>query len=126
MSIALRALLIIGALVTLLFMLLRVRAAKVQIRDSIPWILWALLLLALSIFPNIAIRLAFYLEVASPINVVFLVIIFLLLVKQFSDSLRISRLDTKIQQLAQRIALDEKARGTPHKNEEKPAGLSKQ
>jgi hypothetical protein len=39
---------------------------------------------------------------------VYLIIIFILLIKLFSQSLRISQLDTRLQNLAQRLALSEK------------------
>ena len=43
----------------------------------------------------------------SPINFVYIVIIFLLLVKQFFMSIKISQLDSKVRILTQRIALNE-------------------
>lgn len=110
MTLALRTLLIAGALVTLIFMLLRIRAAKVQIKDSIVWILLSLVLLVLAIFPQLPIAMSRWFGIESPINFVYLVIIFVLLIKQFADSLRISRMDAKVQQLAQRLALEEKNR----------------
>ncbi len=103
-----RVLLIVGALATLVFMLGRIRSAKVQIKDTIFWILLSVMLLVLSIAPGIALWAATLLGIESPINVIFLSIIFVLLIKSFSDSLKISRLDARQQQLAQSIALDEK------------------
>ena len=43
----------------------------------------------------------------SPINFVYIVIIFLLIVKQFFMSIKISQLDSKVRILTQRIALNE-------------------
>ena len=43
----------------------------------------------------------------SPINFVYIVIIFLLLAKQFFMSIRLSQLDSKVRILTQRVALNE-------------------
>lgn len=106
LSPALRIVLIAGSLITVGFMLVRIRAAKIQIRDTIFWLVFALALLVLSIFPDIATWASRLLGFAAPINFVYLFIIFLLLVKQFSSSLQIAKLEIKLRQLAQRQALD--------------------
>lgn len=118
-GLALRVVLIVGSLVTLAFMLLRIRTAKIQIADSISWIIMSLLLLLLSIFPGIATFFSNLLGIQSPINFVYLAIIFILLIKLFSSTLRISRLDVRVQQLAQRLALYEK-RGEGEKEKTPP------
>ena len=104
----LRILLVVGALATISYMLLRIRSSKIAIKDSIFWIVFALALLLISIFPDITTFPARLLGFQAPINFVYLFIIFILLIKIFSLSMRLSMLDTRIQQLTQRIALDEK------------------
>ena len=49
-----RVCLIIGSLVTAIYVLMRVRRAKVQIEDTIFWLLFSVVLLILAIFPGIA------------------------------------------------------------------------
>ena len=49
-----RLLLIAGSLCTVLFILRRIRHAKIQIEDSIFWFAFSGLLLLLSLFPQIA------------------------------------------------------------------------
>ena len=44
----------------------------------------------------------------SPINLVYLLIIFVLLVHQFSMTVRISQMDFKLRTLAQKVALNER------------------
>lgn len=102
-----RMLLIVGSILTLVFILTRIRQAKVQIEDSLFWFVFPLLLLLLSVFPGLAFHVAGLFGFQSPVNVVYLAIIFLLIIKQFSMTLRISKMDTKIQNLAQQIALNE-------------------
>ena len=102
-----RLLLIAGSLCTVLFILKRIRHAKIQIEDSIFWFIFSGLLLLLSLFPQIAYCVAARLGFISPINVVYLAIIFLLLIKQFFMSVRLSQMDSKIKALTQKVALNE-------------------
>lgn len=102
-----RACLIIGSLISVFIVLRRVRQAKVQIEDTIFWLAASAVLLILAIFPGIAFWASRLLGFVSPINFVYIVIIFLLIVKQFFMSIRLSQLDSKVRILTQRIALNE-------------------
>lgn len=102
-----RLLLILGSFVTVLYILKRIRHAKIQIEDSIFWFIFSGFLLLLSLFPDMAYWAARFLGFQSPINVVYLVIIFLLLIKQFFMSLRMSQMDSKLKALTQKVALNE-------------------
>ena len=104
---SLRLLLVLGSLLTLVFVLGRIRRAKIQIEDSIFWFVFSGLLLLLSIFPELAYWTARTLGVQAPINVVYLAIIFLLILKVFFMSLRISQMDSKLKILTQKVALNE-------------------
>lgn len=121
-STALRVILIAGALATVAFMLWRIRRSRMQIRDSIFWIIFSGILLVLSIFPDLASWASQLLGFVAPINFVYLFIIFVLLIRMFSNTLRISQLDAKVQHLAQRLALYEKdqADATPPHKEQTP------
>ena len=96
-----RICLIFGSLVTAWYILRRVRQAKVQIEDTIFWLLFR------AIFPGIAYWAANLLGFMSPINFVYVVIIFLLLAKQFFMSIRLSQLDSKVRILTEQVALNE-------------------
>ena len=89
------------------YILRRVRQAKVQIEDTIFWLLFSAALLILAIFPGIAYWAANLLGFMSPINFVYVVIIFLLLAKQFFMSIRLSQLDSKVRILTEQVALNE-------------------
>ena len=65
----------------------RVRSAKVQIEDTIFWLLFSGVLLILAVFPGIAYWASSLLGFISPINFVYIVVIFLLLAKQFFMSI---------------------------------------
>ena len=101
-----RICLILGSLITAGYILRRVRLAKVQIEDTIFWLLFSAALLILAIFPGIAYWAANLLGFVSPINFVYVVIIFLLLAKQFFMSIRLSQLDSKVRILTEQVALN--------------------
>ena len=102
-----RACLIIGSLITAFIVLRRVRQAKVQIEDTIFWLAASAVLLILAIFPGIAFWASRLLGFVSPINFVYIVIIFLLIVKQFFMSIRLSQLDSKVRMLTEQVALNQ-------------------
>ena len=95
-----------GSIFTFLFMMRLIRKAAVRIEDSIFWILFSFLLIILSAFPGIAFFLSDVLKVQSPINLVYLVIIFVLIVNQFYMTLKISRMMIRQKELIQQIALN--------------------
>lgn len=105
MSLTLRIALIIGSFLSVAIVARRVRKADIQIGDSIFWVLSALTLLILAIFPQIAYTFSSLLGFISPSNLVFLTVIFLLLVKLFSLSCNVSKLSHKVNQLTQEQAL---------------------
>ncbi len=114
MSIALRLILIAGTLFFLYLTFTKITKSKVQLADTIFWIMLSFVFILLSIFPEIAIVFSELINIESPVNFVFLLIIFLLLVKQFFMSLKISRLDYEVKRLAQYISLHEK----DHRNDD--------
>ena len=107
MSIQFRTILTIAAFLTAASILRKIRKEKVQIQYSIFWILFSALLIILAIFPGILIKLSRVLGMGSPANLVFLIIIFLLLVKSFNLTAEISALEVRLKELTQRVALKE-------------------
>ena len=102
-----RVCLIVGSLITAVYVLRRVRHAKIQIEDTIFWLLFSGVLLVLAVFPGIAYWASRLLGFQSPINFVYIVVIFLLLVKQFLLSIRISQLDSRLRILTEQVALNQ-------------------
>ena len=102
-----RVCLIVGSLITAAYVLRRVRHAKVQIEDTIFWLLFSAALLVLAFFPSIAYWASNLLGFQSPINFVYVVIIFLLLAKLFLLSIRVSQLDSRLRILTEQVALNQ-------------------
>ena len=107
MTTVLRVVLIIVSLLVFFVMMKKIRQAKVKIEDSMFWVLFALLLVVFCIFPGAADWLSDLVGTMSTANFIFMLMIFLLLIKNFAMSLRISQLETKVKELVQRIALDD-------------------
>lgn len=105
MSLLFQCVLIFVSLLTCAFILRAIRKSQVQIDDSLFWIFFSLILLVFSIFPIFADVISKILGIASAVNFIFLFIIFLLLINQFYLTIRISKLDTKLKSLIQKIAI---------------------
>ena len=92
MSVALRILLIVVSVMNTLNILRRIRKSKLQIEYSIFWLLFSMVLIVISVFPQIVIKLAQLIGFQSPANMVFLLVIFALMFKSFQSTLEISQL----------------------------------
>ena len=108
MTMTLRIALILVSVVTFFLMMRKIRQSKVQIESAIFWIVLAMVLVVYSIFPAAADFCARVLGIYSTANFLFLVAIFLLIVKVFDMTIQISQLETKIKELVQQMALEEK------------------
>ena len=117
MSIVLRIVLVLGALLALSIVVRKVRKSKIRIADSVYWVCAAVLLLVLAIFPHIAYFFSGLLGFLSPSNFVFVVVIALMLLKLFNLACDVSRLTDKVEQLSQEVALDKKERGDSRENQ---------
>ena len=107
MSIYIRILLIIGAGLVLLFMLKKIRQSKLKIEYVIFWFCFSSVLLLMGIFSKIVSKISAILGFQSPVNMVFLIVIFIL-IKLFFNTIQISALENKVDSLAQQIAIDRK------------------
>ena len=107
MSIVLRIVLMLVSLVTFIEIVRKIRGAKVQIENSLFWIVFSAGLLVLSIFPGIATYASEMLGIQAPSNFIFLFVIFVLLVHQFFNTLKISQLENKLKELTQELAIRE-------------------
>lgn len=88
-----------------LFITNSVRKKRIQIADSIFWVLFSFLIMIIAIFPQIAISLSELIGIASPSNFVFLCIIALLMLKVFTLTATVSKLQHRVNELAQEEAL---------------------
>ena len=110
MTVIFRVILVIVSILTMAFMMRKIRQAKVQIEAALFWVIMALILVVFSLFPAVADACAHLLGIYSTPNFLFLFMIFLLIVKVFGMTLQMSQMESKQKELVQRIALDQKDR----------------
>lgn len=107
-SLVFRIALIVCSISTTIFMIKKIRNSKLQIEHAIFWLMFAFLLIVISVFPQLTIWGAKLLGIYSSTNFIFLVILFIVILKLFSATIEISNLEYRIKELSQKIAIDEK------------------
>lgn len=107
MNSILRGALIICALLMLVFATRKVRKSQFDTADSLFWLFLSGCLLIVAIFPGIAYFFSNLLGIQSPSNFVFLAVIGLLMIREFTIQAQLSQLRRKTATLAQEIALRE-------------------
>ena len=110
MTMVFRVILVAVSLFTMVFMMRRIRQARVQIEAALFWVAMAMILVVFSVFPAVADTCAHLLGIYSTPNFLFLFMIFLLMVNVFGMTLQLSQMESRQKELVQRIALDEKER----------------
>lgn len=110
MTITLRILLFIGAAGTMFYFIRQIGKNRMQIDYAIFWSLFSGMLVLMSIFPGVITAISKLLGVESPSNLVYLVIIFVLIIKQFTNTIKVSKLNQQLSELTQHIALEEYCR----------------
>ena len=108
MTMMLRVILIIVSVITMTFMMRKIRQAKVQIEAAMFWVIMALILVVFAVVPGAADLCARLLGIYSTPNFLFLFMIFLLIVKAFGMTIQLSQLESKQRELIQKMALEQK------------------
>lgn len=114
MGSGLRIILIVSAILLFLYMIKKIRQSKMKIEHTIFWLFFSVILIIMGIFPRIVYIVSKWMGFQSPVNLVFLMIIFILIVKNFLATLQISQLENKVDNLVQYVAIEKK-----HDNEKK-------
>ena len=105
MSITLRILLIAVSVLAGIYSIREIRKSQVKIGNAIFWFALPFLFLVISIFPQIIIILADFVGVESPVNLVYLIMIFLLFYKVFTLSVKVSKMEHMINILTSESAI---------------------
>lgn len=107
MSVRQQMFFVIISIFTVIYVVSKIRKHKLNIDDSIIWIIWALLLLILSIFPQISIFLSKLFGFASTSNFIICLFIFFIYIIHFYQSITISELKEKNKRLIQKLSIKE-------------------
>ena len=108
MTVMLRIILIIASLLCFAWIVMNIRKAKVRIEDAVFWICFSAVLVLISVFPQLIDWGARITGIQSAQNFLFLVVLFILIVKLFRMTLRLSQVDSRLQHLVQTIAIEER------------------
>lgn len=104
----LQIMLVIGCILTYMYIIRTIRKANVRIDDIIIWVIGILTLFVFSVFPIIPAKLANLFNFISPSNFIFFALIFFLFVMVFSLTIKVSQQQEKIKELTHKIAIFEK------------------
>lgn len=107
MTTSLRILLIVSAAFTLFFVIRKIRKSQLQVLDAVFWLAFSLSFVALAVFPQIADLLSSLLGFRAASNFVFLYVIAVLVVRDFSQTVKLARLRERFNILNEEIALRE-------------------
>ena len=118
MSLLLRGVLIAVSVLTTLLIMRKIRKEKMMIEESLFWIGFSFMLIVFSVFPQIVFKMSEMVGTQSPSNIILLFIIFVLIVRMFQMSMKISQMEAKFKDLVARIAIDENLRNEEQKNAE--------
>lgn len=108
MGSVLRIILITSAVLLFLYMVKKIRQAKMKIEHTIFWLAFSVVLIIMGVCPQIVYIVSKWIGFQSPVNMVFLMIIFILIVKNFLATLQISQLENKVDSLVQKVAIERK------------------
>lgn len=105
MSAQLNIFFIIISTITLIYIIMQIRKHKLNIDDSILWIFWSIVLLIVSIFPDLSFYIAEKMGFQSTSNFILCLFIFILYMILFFQNIKISELRDKNKQLVQKISI---------------------
>lgn len=109
MSISLRIILFVASIFTCYYITRKLRKSQIQIMDTVFWLLLSLIFVFIALFPQLVNWVSILMGFMAPVNLVFLVMIFLLLVRCFLLSIRVSQLEDKLNNLVEELAIREKS-----------------
>jgi len=105
MSLSLRALLIFGSFSTLLYFIQKIRKSKLKINHAIFWMVFGILMLLLACVPSGVFAVSALFGFQSPVNLVYVIVIFLLMLKLFTTTMKLSKLNEQVTALTQELAI---------------------
>lgn len=105
MSMVLRCVLLVAAVFSAVWIIHRIRKAKVRLEDTLFWIGMSVILLILGTFPQVSYWAASVLGIQAPSNFIFFIMICLLFEKILTMSILHSQMEDKYVTMAAEMAL---------------------
>lgn len=114
-----RGVLLLVSVGTMGIILKRIRISRLNIDDAIFWILLSGMFVVFAAVPRIPDTLAAMLGIYSTANFLFLFMIFILFMRMFVMSMKISALEDRLKELTQKLALEDKKNRSCRETEKK-------
>ncbi|WP_029452405.1 DUF2304 domain-containing protein [Clostridium algidicarnis] len=105
MNYQLQIILILVSIGFFIFIYKMITNYKMDLRHSLVWVLSSLVFILMSIFPGTLISVSRLLHIEEPVNTIFLLVIFFLLLVTFTLTLTISKRSNSIKDLVQEVAI---------------------
>ncbi len=107
MTTRLQIVLIVASLLFFLSLIRIIRKSKLSTDMGTAWVIWGIGLVIISLFPQIAYFVSNLIGIQSPINAIFLFMIFFLYCLSFYMFVKVSILEEKFKNLVQEVSLRE-------------------
>ncbi len=104
----LRIIIIVSMLLALIYIIGNIRRQKINFRYGIGWMVVAVLIMLLAIWPQTLDLISYALGIAVPVNMLFFMGFILLVIVVFFLSRSVSDLSEKVKQLSQELAIAKK------------------
>lgn len=100
-----RVLLVVVSIFFFWYILRKIRKSQLQIEHAIFWVGLSVVFIIFSVFPKSVYFLTNICGMVAPVNFLFLAMIFILLLKTFTMSIRMGQMEEKIKNLTQQVAI---------------------
>ncbi len=105
MDLKLQLVFILASILTMIFVIRKIKKHGLNIDDAIIWLIWAIVLLILSVFPELSIFVSKKLGFVSTSNFIFSLFTFFLYIILFVQTIKISSLKEKQKELIQKLSI---------------------
>jgi len=99
--------LLVASLITFCYVIRKLRKSQIQIMDTIYWFGLSAVFIIMAVFPQAVGWISEIMGFMSPVNLVLLAMIFLVLLRCFLLSIRVSQLEDKLKNLVEELAIRE-------------------
>lgn len=105
MNTRLQIIMITASLIFLIYIIVMVSSRRVELKYTLAWLFAGLSLLSAAVFPRLLGLISGLLNIVEPVNTVFLLVIFFLMLILFTMTIALSRSSSKVKTLTQEIGI---------------------
>jgi hypothetical protein len=103
MDTKLQLIMLVSSILFLIYVVAMVRSKKIDLKYTLAWLLAAFSFIAMSLFPSLLEQISSLLSIKEPVNALFLIIIFFMLLIIFTLTVATSRSASRVKILTQEI-----------------------